>query len=177
MRLRNIHENRNKIRAAATSLSELIDFIQEYGNKEDNAAIIKFLQRPTPKAWQESSWLVNRALQLGSKMEENQELINSMEGWKSLLHLTPAIMSSAVYDIDRTAVLDTPRQPVALNEPNRNRLKRALGPLGYVTTMAGISELPTHIAKRFIRDTAKNSDKYIRAAKHDLPHTRVVRQF
>lgn len=177
MRLSQISENRQRLRTTAVALSELVDFIQQHGSQSDQRAIDVFLKKPTPQAWLESMWLVDKAIRMGAESEKSDELTDSMEGWAMLKRLTPPVVSAAVYDMSQMATIDTPRQTLAMNEPNRNRLKRALGPLGYVSTMAGLSELPKSHAKKFLKSTARHSNSLIGATKKDIPGTRVTRQF
>lgn len=177
MKLSQIYEARNRMRKTADALSGLVDFLQQHGSQQEQHTIDVFLQKPTPQAWKESQWLIDSALRIGAGMERNDELDDNLENWAVLKRLTPQMVAAAVYDMTQASIVDTPRQTLSMTEPSRNRLKRALGPLGYVSTMAGISELPKAQAKKFLKTTARHSNAFISAARHDMPGTKIVRQF
>jgi len=179
MKLRFIAEAKSNepIRDSAKALGDLISFIKDSPNSEEYKYLMSFLSKPTFKAWDKTKWIVNSSIKKAAKSQD-QDLINRASQWAFLNKLTSPTITSSVYDIDPKLSKDTPADRYAQSKSQRDKLKKTLGPLGYVSVLSNLGKdaTPSKI-KKLVKDTSRNSLGTTLAAKKDLPNVRTVNKF
>ena len=179
MKLRQITETRSNepIRDAADSMGDLISFIKETPDSEEHKALMSFLSRPSFRAWDKTKWIVNNAIKYATSSKD-PKLINRAKKWAFLNNLTDPTVASSVYDIEPKLSRGTPASRYSQSKTQRDKLKKTMGPLGYVSLFSNLGKdtTPAKINK-LVKDTSNNSLGTTRAAKKDLPNVKTVSRF
>jgi len=180
MKLSSISEeikgSRETIRNAAVALGELIRFVYDTGQGEELQGLDTYLTHPTPRGWEKISWIIDSAMQKAAALKDDS-LTDQMKHWAELKSLTSPVIVAATYDIEPPQVKGTPMQKVALSRPQRNKMKLALGPQGYVSTLSQAGSLPSGKLKNMSRNIARSSSGLTQAAKTDIPNVQPRAKF
>lgn len=177
MRLSTITEQtggRAVIRRSAEALGDFIRFVYDQGAPEHRKALDQFLQNPNPRAWDKTSWLLGAAQQM---VGPDPQMVDSLKKWEELKGLTSPTIVAAIYDIEPAQAKGTPLQGLIMAKSTRDKYKMAMGPQGYVSTMANAGQLGTHRLRHMLKDTAKSGAALAKAAKRDIPGVRTVPKF
>lgn len=178
MKLRTIAEagikGRTVVRNTGQSLGELISFIRNSGDREQQKAMASFLKNPTPESWEQSKWLIDAAIKIAANDKNNNDYIKS---WSALKGLSSPVAVASLYDMEPKHAKGTPIQSVVLSKPGRDKFKAAIGPQGYIGTMANAGELGDDKLRKLIKTTAKNGAALTKAAKKDIPSVKPVSKF
>lgn len=182
MKLSAIHESGLKsktvIRDTAAALGDLIGFINQNGQPEQKEALNGFLKDPNPQGWERSKWLVDAALQLASKDPRiANQMADKMKTWAQLKTMTSPVITAALYDIDPQQAKGTPLQDIVFSKSVRDKYKLALGPQGYVGTMANVGEIGTNKLRDMLRTMSKSGAAIAKSTKKDVPNVRPVSKF
>lgn len=167
--------SKTAVRDAAEAMGDLIQFIYELGKSPELTSLENFLKAPNSREWDRTRWVIDSALQKATTMGNDYQ--SRMKTWASLKTLTSPVATAAVYDVNQKSAKGTPLQKVALNNSTRNKLKMALGPQGYVSSLANASDVPPSKLKDMLKDTAKSGNALAKASKKDLPGIRLVTRF
>lgn len=179
MKLRQITEAKSSepIRDAATSMGDLISFIKEMPESQEYKELFSFLSQPSFKAWSKAKWIVNSAIKQVA-LSKNPQLIARAKKWAFLNNLTDPTVAASVYDIEPKMTKGTPADRYSQNKSQRDKLKKTMGPLGYVSVFSNLGKdaTPSKI-KKLVKDTSRNSIGTTRAARKDLPNVKTVSKF
>ena len=158
MKLRQIAEEarpKETIRRTAESFGDMLEFI--YGldpEAKERQAINRFLEEPTPQTWDRAKWIVNSLIR---QVAQDPKLKDRANRWAEINQVTSPIVSSSIYDIDPKQTKDTPLSDISMNKSKRDKMKRSLGPEGYVSSLAGIGgEVEQYDIKRHLKKTASD---------------------
>jgi hypothetical protein len=162
------------IRNTAEAIGDLISYIYQHGQPAQKKALDAFLKEPTPHGWDQSKWLIKAAIQQAST---DRNLTDNIKAWSQLASLTSPVVTAAVYDIDQKQAKGTPLQNLVLSRGMRDKYKQALGPQGYVGTMANVGDVGPNKLRNMLKTTAKNSTAIAKATKKDMPNIRPVTKF
>lgn len=179
MKLSNITEakSRTPIRDAASALALVIDTLQQHypKNSEEQLAFNRFLSNPSSNTWKTNKWVIDNIIKTGYTKGISPDQLSQIA---YLNTLTSPTIAASVYDIDRSKARNTPISNIALDNVKRNRLKRALGPIGYVSSLANISnKMNDSQLRRHLRFTANSQIGLNRAAMKDLPNIHLLKRF
>jgi hypothetical protein len=176
MKLRAIAEAKSRtiIRDTGEAMGDLIQFIYGLGKTEERAALEEFLREPTARGWDKASWVVESAMRMVAQDEQNQDRIKK---WNVLKAVTSPVVSAAVYDIDPKYVKGTSLQQTALPRTVRDRFKMAMGPQGYIGTMANAGQLPASRLKGMLKSTAQSGTALVKASQKAVPGIKPVARF
>lgn len=179
MKLRMIAEAKSNepIRDAANSLGDLISFIKQSPKSKEYKQLMDFLSKPTFRTWDQTKWVVDSCMKQAAASQDNQ-LLTRARKWAFLNNLTDPTVASCVYDLDPKLVKQTPASRYSQNKSQRDKLKKSIGPLGYVSVFSNLGKdaTPSKI-KKLVRDTSRNSLGTTLAAKKDLPNVKTVQKF
>lgn len=179
MKLRQIIEAKSSepIRDAAASMGDLISFIRETPESQEYKDLLDFLSKPTFKSWGKAKWVVNNAIKRVA-LSKDPQLIARAKKWAFLNNLTDPTVAASVYDLEPKMTKGTPADKYSQNKSHRDKLKKTMGPLGYVSVLSNLGKdaTPSKI-KKLIKDTSRNSFGTTRAAKKDLPSVKTVTKF
>lgn len=168
----NIKNSKEPVRGAAEALGNLIRYVYGMGKSDELIALDKFLQHPSPRAWEATKWIVDSIQQKQARNETGHQdpaIIDQMRNFADLNTLTSPIVSAAVYDISPRDARGTPAEHTALSKPLRDKLKLALGPQGYVSALSEIGDIDDNKAKALLKATSKSGKGLAKAAATDLP--------
>lgn len=179
MKLRNITEAKSKtpLRDAANQLGVLVKYIQTNYKKEDEVskALDTFLKYPSAKSWVSTKWIIDNISR--NQFEEPAAKAN-LKQILSLKSYTPHTIAAASYDMEPKDLNGTPRRKFAMNKPDRDKLKKAMGPEGYVTTFSDLSDSAnTRQIKNILKNSAKNGPVIQKSLKKDFPWVKPLKKF
>lgn len=167
-------KSKTAIRDTAAAVGELIDFIYKNGNPEHKKAMDDFLKAPDAKGWEQSKWLIDQAMQMATKDPAAQ---GNLKTWDQLKGMSSPVVAAAVYDIDPKQAKGTPLQGVTFGKGVRDKYKLALGPQGYVSTMANVDDIGTNKLRDMLKAMSKDGTAIAKAAQKDIPSIRPVQNF
>lgn len=181
MKLQSITEakSRQPIRDAALALADLNRYLNDQlGRKSAEAiAFTDFLSTPTYRKWDKNKWVVDRAIKSAIEAKDTN-LKTRIQKWAFLNTLTSPTIAASVYDMSPSDTKNTPAHKVSLSKNLRDKLKKSVGPSGYVSMLSNAgSNLNANKIKNLIKDTARNSSGLIKATKADLPKTQIPTKF
>lgn len=162
------------IRDTAKALGDFIDFINKNGQPEHKEALNNFLKSPDPRGWEKTAWLLDVATQIASK---DPNMVENIKLWNQLKTMTSPVVTAAVYDIDPRQAKGTPLQGLVFSKGTRDKYKLALGPQGYVGTMANVGDIGTNKLRDMLRTTARSGAAIAKAAKKDMPMVKPLAKF
>ena len=178
MRLSQISEaglrGRMAIRNTADAVGDLIRYVYDEGTQEEKQALDAFLKAPEPRGWENTKWLIDSVSQ---RLARDPNMADSLKQWGQLKTLTAPVVTAAIYDIDPQDAKGTPLQSLVFGKSTRDKYKVALGPQGYVSTMANVGNLGTNKLRDMLRSTAKDGRAIAKAVKRDLPQIKPVARF
>ncbi len=179
MKLRAIAEaklkgSRTLIRDTATIFGDLIKYITKLGHTPESEALTQFLAAPDARSWERTKWIIDAAVR---RAETDPSDANRAVKWANLKQLTAPVLAAAIYDIDPKYVKNTPLQKIALSKQIRDKYKAALGPQGYVSTMANADTIPPTKLRDMLKTTAKSGVALAKAGRTDLPSIKPVTHF
>lgn len=174
MRLHLIAEINEPVRDTANALGSLIAFTYGLGNTPERKALNVFLRHPSPRRWEQTAWIINSLIRRGGELKHST---TEMTKWSKLKTMTSPVVTSAVYDIEPRYLRGTPLQSGALTKQVRDKFKKAVGPQGFVSSLAFAGRLPVHKRRLMMKQTATNWPGLLKAATHDLPDVRLRKKF
>ncbi len=179
MRLRLISEaglnhSRKIVSDTAAILGDFIQFMYKSGKGKELNVLDSFLRKPSPQSWEQSKWIIDSIAQ---KTVQNPQLQPKVDGWLQLKNITSPIISTTVYSIEPKYLKGTPLQNLALSRQNRDKFKKALGPQGYVSTLANADELSHSELKNLVKATSKDSSGLRKAIETDMPNVKQIAKF
>ena len=165
------------IRDSAKSLGDLISFIKTAPDSPEYKELMAFLSKPTFRTWNKAKWVVDSCIKKAVESQDNALMVRA-KSWAFLNNLTDPTIASSVYDMDAKSAKDTPADRYAQSKSQRDKMKKALGPLGYVSMLSNLGKdsTPSKI-KKLVKDTSRNSLGTSLAAMKDLPNVRSVPKF
>ena len=172
-----IHEEAGKrqvIRRTAETLSDILDYLNESGEKsEELIAIDRFLQDPTPQSWNDTKWIINSLISQVAKDDNDRA-----QKWAELNNLTSPTIVSSIYDMDQKYARKISSKIVPLSKAKRDKLKKTLGPLGYITSLSSIGgDVKPNDIKKYFKRMTRDGEELIKAAETDLPNLVGKRQY
>ncbi len=167
-------KSKTVIRDTAKALGDFIDFINKNGQPPHKEGLNNFLKAPDPNSWEKTKWLLDVAIQMAMK---DPDMSANVKLWAQLKTMTSPVVTAAVYDIDPRQAKGTPLQGLVFAKGVRDKYKLALGPQGYVGTMANVSEIGTNKLRDMLRTMSKSGAAIAKAAKKDMPVVRPVPKF
>lgn len=167
-------KSKTAIRDTAEAIGNLIDFVYKKGAPEHKSALDNFLSNPDPKGWEQTKWIVDAAIQMATK---DPDARGNLKVWGQLKTMTSPVVAAAVYDIDPRQARGTPLQGLVFGKGIRDKYKLALGPQGYVGTMANVGEIGTNKLRDMLKTISKSGNAIAKAAEKDIPIVRPVREF
>lgn len=174
MRLWLIGEAGTPIRTAADALGSLITFTYGLGECPEREALNTFLKQPSPRQWEDTLWIIDSLIRRASELPNTQR---RMKDWAKLKSLTSPTIAAAIHDINQRQTKGTPLQTGALSKLTRDRFKFAVGPQGYVSSLAYAGQIPMSKLKMMMKDIARSGPALVKAAKADLPDVRPRTKF
>lgn len=167
-------KSKTVIRDTAEAIGDLIKFIYDKGAPEHKAALDGFLKEPDPQGWEKTKWIIDAAMKLGGT---DPQMAGKLKLWNQLKNMTSPVVTAAIYDIDPAQAKGTPLQGLVFGKGVRDKYKLALGPQGYVGTMANVGEIGTNKLRDMLRTMSKSGSAIAKAAKKDMPTVRPLPKF
>lgn len=167
-------KSKTVIRDTAAAVGDLIRFIYDNGPPEHKTALDNFLKEPDPQGWEKTKWLVDAAIKL---VGTDPQMSSKVKLWHQLKNMTSPIVTAAIYDIDPNQAKGTPLQELVFSKGIRDKYKLALGPQGYVGTMANVGEIGTNKLRDMLRTLSKSGAAIAKAAKKDIPTVKPLPKF
>lgn len=174
MKLSIIAENHPVVRDAARAMGALVRHIKQFGNDGEKKALGIFLKAPSAASWGRTKWLLDSAIQ--ANLTDRSQADN-LKAWSELKSLTDPVVAAAVYDMEPGDAKQTPLQGKVLSRQNRDKYKLALGPQGFVGTMANADKMGTNRTRQFLKDIAKQGTQIAKDARKDIPGVRPTGRF
>lgn len=181
MKLSQITETKDRhiIQKTSENMSKLKNIITKYQNMKILTGLTKIFKNPNIKTWKSNAWILDQTLnQITNDTKltdsERQEHTNTIEQLKNV----PApIIISSLYGISKKELKDTPFKSISFSDTEEKKIKKALGPLGYVTALSSADKIPHSTLKKTLNDIAKDSDKISKDVKNTIPGVQIVKDF
>jgi len=172
-----ISETKAVIRNAATAMGDLIQYIQDISeNNDERSAIDEFLKSPSARGWERTRWVIDSIIQQAIAAND-KETMKRAEKWESLKNLSSPVVAASIYDIEPKNVKGTPLQNLAQSKAVRDKYKLALGPAGYVATLSNVGKITQSKLKDMLKTIAASGPAIAKAAKQDIPDIRTIQRF
>jgi len=174
MKLRQIAEDikgsHEVVRDSANALGDLIQFAYENLDPKTSRelrSLDKFLRKPTPQLWERTKWIIDSLMH---QTVNDPQLQTRAKQWAGLKGITSPVVAASIYDIDPKYAKGSPIANTALNKQLRDRLKKTLGPEGYVSGLADMGgKVTDNRIKKLLKSTAKQGEAFSQAAEQDMP--------
>jgi hypothetical protein len=172
-------KDRHIIKNTSENMSKLKTIITKYQDLKILTGLTRVFQNPSIKTWNSNSWILDQTLNLitndtklsDSQKQEDTELIKQLKTTRA-----PIIVSS-LYNIPKKELKDTPLNTVSFSDIEKKKIKKALGPLGYITALSSADKIPHNILKKTLNDIAKDSDKISKDVKYSIPDIKIIKDF
>lgn len=167
------------IKHQSQAIAKLKDYISKYANQKAIKAINNVFSDPDISTWKQNSWVVNDTisnLEKDTKIDdtERQTAISQL---KTISTTPPAIIISALYSIPKNQLKDTPLKNLNLSPLENKKLKKGLGPQGYVAALSSADNMRSSTLKKTLLDISKNSDTVTQQIRQSIPGVNIVKDF
>ena len=167
------------IKHQSEAISKLKDYINKYKNQKAIKAIEKLFSDPDASTWKQNSWIVNDTisnLEKDTKIDqaEQQKAISQL---KTILTTPPAIVVSSLYSIPKDKLKNTALKNLNLSPLENKKLKKGLGPQGYIAALSSADNMRSSTLKKTLLDISKNSDSTLQQVRQSIPGVSIIRDF
>jgi predicted component of type VI protein secretion system len=181
MRLSSITEAKDKhaIQHTSQNISTIKDYIISTKDNKLIKQLYNILKNPDPQTWQNNKSLLQ---DLQTHIEQNktinptfkQELDNAIN---AIAKSTNAVFVASLYSMPKKELKGTPLSPMGFSDSETQKIKKTLGPQGYVATLASASDIPQNTLKKTMKDIAKNSNQTSKEISSQIPGTSTIKDF
>lgn len=167
------------IKHQSEAIGKLKTYITKYKNQKAMKAIEKIFSDPDISTWKQNSWIVTDTI---NNLEKDQKLDqtekqSAIAQLKTILTTPSAIVISSLYSIPKEQLKDTALKNLNLSPSENKRLKKGLGPQGYIAALSSADNMRSSTLKKTLLDISKNSDSTSQSIRQSIPGVNIVKDF